>query len=123
MEQPKASTGINEAGTNVEAFIQDLDGGMFEKKLSLALSDVAAATCDNGGEGEVVVKFSFKKIQGTSQVHCKHTLNFCRPTSSGEASEKESRITTLHVGKFGRLSLAPENQMTMFERNGDIKHS
>lgn len=120
MDQPKAPSGLNEAGTNVETFIQDLDGGVFEKKLSLALSEVAAATCDNGGEGEVVVKFSFKKIQGTSQVHCKHTLNFCRPTMSGEATEKESRITTLHVGKFGRLSLAPENQMDMFDRSGKV---
>jgi hypothetical protein len=50
MEQPKTATGVNEAGTNVEAFIQDLDGGMFEKKLSIALSEVAAATCDNKDE-------------------------------------------------------------------------
>ena len=106
------------AATDVGEFITDLDGGQFDRMLSIALSQVAAGTVDNDGKGEVVVKFSFTKVPGASQVICNHALKFSRPTASGRASEETSRKTALHVGKFGRLTLAPENQMAMFDRTG-----
>ena len=104
------------AATDVGEFITDLDGGVFDRKLSIALSQVAAATVDK--VGEVTVKFAFKRIPGTSQVHCEHSLKFSRPTADGKAGEEEKRTTPLHVGKFGRLTIAPENQLGMFTRDG-----
>ncbi|WP_440105667.1 hypothetical protein [Acidovorax sp. BL-A-41-H1] len=106
------------AATDVAEFITDLDGGQFERMFSIALSQVAAGTCDNDGKGEVNVKFTFSKVPGASQVICTHQLKFSRPTQGGRASEETSRKTALHVGKFGRLTLAPENQMAMFGRDG-----
>ena len=41
-----------------------------------------------------------------------------RPTPDGKASEEETRSTPMHVGKGGRLSLAPENQMSWLDRDG-----
>lgn len=104
-----------ESGTDVGEFLSDLDGGQLERKLSLALSQVAAASIDNNYPGEVTLKFTLSRITGTSQVQCKHTLKFTRPTMSGKASEEESRATVMHVGKYGRLSLVPETQMKMFQ--------
>ena len=106
------------AATDVAEFITDLDGGQFDRMLSIALSQVAAGTCDNDGKGEVTVKFSFTKVPGAAQVICAHALKFTRPTADGKASEEVTRKTALHVGKFGRLTLAPENQMAMFDRAG-----
>lgn len=106
------------AATDVGEFITDLDGGQFDRKMSIALSQVAAAAVDNDKTGEVTVKFAFTKIEGTKQVHCKHTLSYKRPTMDGKASEEESRVTSLHVGKFGKLTLAPESQIAMFDRQG-----
>ena len=106
------------AATDVAEFITDLDGGQFDRMLSIALSQVAAGTCDNDGKGEVSVKFSFTKVPGAAQVICSHALKFTRPTADGKASEEVTRKTALHVGKFGRLTLAPENQMAMFDRTG-----
>lgn len=106
------------AATDVGEFITDLDGGIFDRKLSIALSQVAAATVDHDKAGEVHVKFTFTKIPGTSQVQCAHQLKFTRPTLDGKAGEEEKRSTPLHVGKYGRLTLAPENQLTMFNREG-----
>lgn len=106
------------AATDVGQFITDLDGGVFDHKLSVAISAVAAATVDNDREGEVSIKLKFKRIPGTSQVHCEHTLKFTRPTLDGKASEEEKRTTPLHVGKFGKLSIAPENQMSFLDRAG-----
>lgn len=106
------------AATDVGEFMSDLDGGQFDRMLSIALSQVAAGTCDNDGKGEVTVKFSFTKVPGAAQVICAHALKFTRPTADGKASEEVTRKTALHVGKFGRLTLAPENQMAMFDRTG-----
>ena len=106
------------AATDVGEFITDLDGGMFDRKLSMALSQVAAAVVDNDKAGEVNLKFAFKKIPGTHQVHVSHTMKFVRPTTDGKAGEEESRTTALHVGKNGKLTLAPETQMTFIDRQG-----
>ena len=106
------------AATDVAEFITDLDGGQFDRMLSIALSQVAAGTVDNDGTGEVNIKFKFTKVPGASQVLCAHQLKFSRPTQGGRASVETTRKTALHVGKFGRLTLAPENQMAMFGRDG-----
>jgi hypothetical protein len=88
----------------------------------MALSQVAAASVDNDRVGEVTLKMTFKTIPGTTQVHCSHQLKFSRPTLNGKAGEEETRVTALHVGKFGRLSLAPENQMTFLDKQtGELK--
>ncbi len=110
------------AATDVPEFITDLDGGVFDHKLSVALSQVASAVVDNDRTGEVLVKFSFKRIPGTKQVHCTHQLKFTRPTMDGTASEVEKRTTALHVGKFGKLSLSPETQISFLDRTtGAVK--
>lgn len=114
----KQVTQSTSAATDVGEFITDLDGGVFDHKLSIAISSVAAAAVDNDKEGEVNIKLKFKKIPGTSQVHCEHTLKFTKPTMDGKASEEEKRTTPLHVGKFGKLTLAPANQMAFLDRQG-----
>lgn len=105
------------AATDVGEFITDLDGGIFDRKLSIALSQVAAATVDNDKTGEVVVKLTFARIPGTSQVRCEHTLKYVKPTMDGKAGEEEKRSTVLHVGKFGALSLA---QPSLMGKQGEI---
>lgn len=110
------------AATDVDEFITDLDGGNFAHKLSIALSQVAASSVDNTKVGEVSIKLAFKRIPGTQQVHCEHTLKFIRPTLDGKSGEEETRTTALFVGKYGKLTLAPENQMEFLDRRtGEIK--
>lgn len=113
-------TQTTSAATDVGEFITDLDGGVFDRKLSVALSQVAAATVDHDKAGSVSVTFNFKKIPGTAQVHCEHHLKFTKPTLDGKAGEEEKRTTPLHVGKFGKLSIAPENQMAFLDRQCQV---
>lgn len=94
------------AATDVPEFITDLDAGMFERLLSQALSETAAAAVDHGRVGEVTVKFKIERIAGTQQVRMQHDLRFSKPTSLGKSSEETSSATVLYVGKFGALSLA-----------------
>lgn len=106
------------AATDVGEFITDLDGGQFDRMLSIALSQVAAGTMDNDAKGEVNIKFVFEKVPGSSQVLCKHILKFTRPTLTGRSSEEASSRTALHVGKNGRLTLVPQSQLSMFDQTG-----
>lgn len=106
------------ATTDVGEFFGDLDGGMFDRMLSKALSDAAAAAVDNGKTGKVTVDLTFKKIPSTNQVNCAHTIKFVCPTADGNRGEEATRTTVLHVGKSGRLSLVPENQLAFLNRTG-----
>ena len=101
------------AATDVAEFITDLDGGQFERLLSIALSQTAAAVVDNGKKGEVKVTFQVERIPGTHQVRVGHVLKFTKPTSMGRSMEETDGATVLHVGKFGALSLA---QPSLLER-------
>jgi hypothetical protein len=106
-----------QAATEVDEFISDLDGGVFERKLSVALSQVAAAAMDHDTEGKVTLELTFERIKGTHQVACKHKLKFVKPTSAGKTSEEETRETVMYVGRFGKLSLA---QPALLGKQGEL---
>lgn len=103
------------AATDVAEFISDLDGGIFERLLSIALSQTSAAVIDHEKIGEVNIKLKIERIEGTHQVRIAHTLKFTKPTSMGRSSEETDGASVLHVGKYGKLSLA---QPSLLERDG-----
>jgi hypothetical protein len=102
------------AATDIPEFISDLNAGVFEQSLSVALSKVAAACVDHDPKkGKVTVTFDFERIAGTHQVRIGHTLKFDSPTALGKTSEEVCGADVLHVGKGGGLSLA---QPSLLER-------
>lgn len=103
--------------TNVTRFIEELDGGVFEEKLSRVLSEVAGATLDHEGKGKVTISLDFAPI-GAGQVQVAHSVEFKRPTMRGFASEKDTTTTPMHVGTKGALSFFPENQGTFLDQKG-----
>lgn len=110
------------AATDVGEFMTDLDGGQFERMLSVALSQSAAAAVDKQKVAEITIKFKLRPIGGSHMVHVDHSLTFKKPTEAGETSEKASRVTTLHVGKFGKLTLVPESQTSFLDKaSGQVK--
>lgn len=113
-------TGRTGMPTDVQAFISEIDGGVFEEKLSAALSEVAAAVVDYDGKGRVQITFDFERLGNSHQVSVKHKLIYKRPTPHGSASEDNSTSTPMHVGKRGKLSIFPEDQHQMFGKKGEI---
>lgn len=107
--------------TDVAAFIQDLDAGVFEGKLAEILSKVAAATIDCERKGTVTLTFGFQRIGNSYQVDVSHTLAYKQPTARGEATEKEVTSTPMHVGKGGRLSLFAEHHGQLFDKHGEAR--
>lgn len=112
------SSQISAAVTDVEELLTDLDGGQFAHMLSVAVSECAAATVDLQKKSLVNIQLSIEPIKGTHQVHIEHKLVFARPTIEGKRTIEATRGTPMHVGKGGRLSLAPENQMSFLDRAG-----
>lgn len=104
--------------TNVEQFFSDLDGGVFNEKLSMILSEVGAAVVDNGKKGKVVIEFDFAQIATSHQVHVSHTLKYQRPTKRGKKAEDDKTATPMYVGRGGKLTFFPENQGQMFDKKG-----
>lgn len=102
--------------TEIQQFIADLNGGVFEQQVSQALSDVASGVVTHGKAGTVTIKFDLSRISESSQVKIKHTLDFNTPTSKGRVREDLTTETPMHVGRGGKLSLFPENQHDMFPR-------
>jgi hypothetical protein len=101
------------AATDVAEFLTDLDGGQMEHLLSIALSETAAAVVDQDRKGVVKLELSFERIDGTHQVRVGHKVVYAKPTTTGKATEESNGATVLHVGRFGKLSLA---QPSLLER-------
>lgn len=117
-DKPRPAETSTAAATDVQEFITDLDGGQFERALSVALSQVAASVVDREKPGEVIVKLKVVPIRGTHQVAFDTELKFTRPTMAGKAIELASSATVLHVGKYGRLSLAQPSLLDDQDRQG-----
>lgn len=91
----------------------EFDGGQYLLMLARALGSVASSVIDHDRKGKITLELDFSRIKKTHQVAIKHSLKFQRPTMDGEAGEKVSRETVMHVGKFGKLSIMPEAQMSL----------
>lgn len=105
--------------TNVREFFSDLDGGVFEQKLSAVLSDVGAAVIEHNANGKIVLTIEMKRIGNSYQLHLDHTLTYTRPTVRGERREKDHTVTLMHFGKTG-ITLFPEDQGQLFGKRGDV---
>jgi hypothetical protein len=75
---------------------------------------------DYGKKGKVTLVFDFERVADSSAVIVASTIKFEKPTLNGTSSEKSSRSTPMYVGKGGKLTLAPERQLAMFDRAGNI---
>ena len=88
------------------------------EELADALNDMVHASTETGKASEMTLKIKLKPIGGSHMLHIEHTLDFKRPTEAGSTREDETRTTTLHVGKYGKLSLVPESQLSMLNKDG-----
>ena len=96
-----------EHATDVQHFLADLDAGLFERKIGIALSDVAAGVVDHDQQGEVTVKFKMKRVAGSGSVVVSHELSYKRPTAKGHQAEVNTTSTVMHVAKGGKMTIYP----------------
>lgn len=108
--------------TKVSKFFEDLDGGVFEEKLSHILSEVASAVTEHQRKGEVTITLKMAHINNSAQVQIDHTLKYKQPTMRGTLAEDNSTTTPMYVGTKGALSFFPEKQDVMFDKKGGVNN-
>lgn len=106
--------------TDSNEFLTDLDGGNFDADLMRALGVTALSAIEQERVSKISIQFKLTPIGGGHQVMVDHTISYERPTNKGEMKEKQSGRTPMYVGTHGRLTFFPENQGTMFDKQGGI---
>jgi len=97
--------------TEINQFINDLDGGVFSERLGKILSDVAAGVMDHEKAGKVSIDLNIKRVSDTFQVHIDHKVTYKRPTARGDISENNVTTTLMHVDVGGEMTLFPKSQV------------
>lgn len=107
--------------TDVSQFICDLDGSQFEADLGKILTAVGIAVADHDGAGEVNIKLKMKRIGQSNQVNIKHIINYKKPTSRGEQTEKTEGETAMYVSARQGMTYFPsrEGQGALINKSGD----
>lgn len=103
--------------TNIAELLTDLNAGVFEQQLNAAISDVAANVVTHGKKGELIIKLQIRQIGDSSQVALTHSLKSVVPMMRGRITEESAGDTPLHVGRGGKLSLYPGEQVDMFNKD------
>ncbi|MDE9466416.1 hypothetical protein [Xenorhabdus bovienii] len=109
--------------TVVPEFISELDGGVFESKLSASLNAVALGVLNNGGKGKVIVEMDISRLNNSieeKRIMISHKLKFTAPTPRGKSSEEDTTETPMYVGKGGKLTVMQEDQGSLFSINGEL---
>ncbi|CAM8681633.1 hypothetical protein [Leclercia sp. M-A074-M] len=112
----------NERLTKVPDFLGELDGGVFENKIAVALSEVAFGVLNNGQKGKVTLTFEIDRMSNSveeKRVNIKHKLSYVRPTPHGKSSEEDTTETPMYVNRGGKLTILQEDQGQLFTLAGD----
>lgn len=98
----------SERSTDVQAFIGELDGGVFETKIGAVLSEVASGVMNTKTKGKVSLNLKIK-----------HKLSYVRPTNRGKISEEDTTETPMYVNRGGRLTILQEDQGQLLTLAGE----
>jgi hypothetical protein len=96
----------------------ELDAGVFINKVTRGLADVALGAVTTAKAGKVVLTFDIKQIGTSNQVNIHHSIKFVKPTPNGKVTEENTTETPVYVGVGGALSVLPEKQDKMFNKDG-----
>lgn len=105
---------VEKKGTDLDSFLDSLDGGCLKTKLEACLNDIAMAVDHTQGAGTLTLKLDIKSRKGRSAVDIKHSITSKKPTMRGDQTATDSEKTPMYVGKHGRVTLFEENQDDMF---------
>ncbi|MGO0220836.1 DUF2303 family protein [Escherichia coli] len=82
----------SERSTDVQAFIGELDGGVFETKIGAVLSEVASGVMNTKTKGKVSLNLEIEPFD-ENRVKIKHKLSYVHPTNRGKISEEDTTET------------------------------
>ncbi|EEX3054315.1 protein YfdP [Escherichia coli] len=108
----------SERSTDVQAFIGELDGGVFETKIGAVLSEVASGVMNTKTKGKVSLNLEIEPFD-ENRVKIKHKLSYVRPTNRGKIAEEDTTETPMYVNRGGRLTILQEDQGQLLTLAGE----
>lgn len=105
---------------SITTFLPELYGGTFEAQITNALKEAALAVAAHESgkvKGKVAIEFSLQRISESRQLTVEHKLKYEYPTTKGKRSEELATATPVYCGNRGALTIAPESQIPMFDRD------
>lgn len=92
----------------------EIDAGVMERIASKSLCDMACNVMDQKRKGKIIITLELDHIKNTQQVNIKSSIKAHMPTmDNGDRTETVKRDTAMFVGKYGKLSIVPDTQMTI----------
>lgn len=98
---------------------EELDAGIFGRKVSHALSETAMAVVNAESRkqtGKLTLEFNIERIGEGAQVNMTHKLTYQKPTLRGKVNETDETQTLLYVGKGGKLTVTPDTQLDLIQK-------
>ncbi len=106
----------SERSTDAQAFIGELDGGVFETKIGAVLSEVASGVMNTKTKGKVS---STSKSKPFDENRVKiNTNSYVRPTNRGKI-EEDTTETPMYVTAGGRLTILQEDSGQLLTLAGE----
>lgn len=107
--------------TSIAELLGEMNGGTVEQMANIAISDAALNVMEFDKNGEITLKIKLQRIGESQQVNAVATLSYKIPTKRGSRSEDCAVDTPLYVGKGGRLTVLPENQIDIFTKKTRVE--
>lgn len=107
--------------TSIAELLGEMNGGTVEQMANIAISDAALNVMEFDKNGEITLKIKLQRIGESQQVNAVATLSYKIPTKRGSRSEDYAVDTPLYVGKGGRLTVLPENQIDIFTKKTRVE--
>ena len=109
--------------TNIAELLGDMNGGTVAQVMEIALSDAALGVLSAGkkSKANVSLDINLLRIGESQQVTAVAKLKYKIPTMRGDRSETYAIDTPLYVGRDGKLTVLPENQIDIFTRQTRIE--
>ena len=80
---------------------------------------VALGVVEHAKAGSVTLKLDLKQVtKGSRQVTLSHKVSYSQPTGGGKKSEEDTSETVMYVNRGGNMSIMPEAQGSMIDREG-----
>lgn len=103
--------------TDAVEFVANLDAGVTAEKMGHILTKMAHKVLEQGKQGKMTLSLTMAPLGSGSQVKVTHKLDYTVPTKSGKWSEDSTQETPFYVNPTGTVTLFPEDQSDMFNKN------
>lgn len=109
--------------TNIAELLGDMNGGTVAQVMEIALSDAALGVLAAGKKtkANVSLDIALIRIGESQQVTAVAKLKYKIPTMRGDRSETYAIDTPLYVGRDGKLTVLPENQIDIFTKQTRVE--